>query len=226
MDKYKSLTDQGKQAYIAVLDKMNILKILILTCFVSCQSASEPKDSVPTLEEKNVSNIQTSENNLSNNFFSAFYSDKLRFEPIINLDVVIALNDSIFSSCSDIKINITLTNNLNSLQRFIFFNPKDIPKPVSLEVLDKNNVSMVKIHRAFLSSQLWTKEELEEHYTVLEPQKSVQEEFYLTNIVVLQNPDDDQGYTSHLADGTYKLSAQHGMNYSEIHTFTIDSSAK
>lgn len=133
--------------------------------------------------------------------------------PIV--EVHIQLNDTI-SYGEEITLKAQLTNNKTVAQQIIFDKPA-IPWAIGATVINTGTLKSVLKYdnRGILSSQLYTQQELKDMSSYLEPGQSIQQQFTLADIVVLNTKN------TSLKSGTYSIQLFYYSNPSNTTTFTI-----
>jgi len=144
----------------------------------------------------------------------------IRSRPVdMKLEIDFELNDSIFSSCDSIKMNVKVKNINSRTELFLFDEPFGFI-PIVVEAYNYDGTSITGRHWNNLSSTLWSPEDLKQYYRELKPNQIIEHEFYVTRIDEFVNPNTDE-FSRILDDGVYELKIRIGKNYSETKKFII-----
>jgi len=128
------------------------------------------------------------------------------------------LNPSV-NNFDSVKLLITLINTTDTVQRLIFNKPvsKTYPWGTSVLLSDSKGKQINLINREVLSSQLYTRNQLEEKnlYTELKPKESISHTYSLANMVLLDRT------KGNLPNGDYTIEVSYYMNSSNKQAFSI-----
>jgi hypothetical protein len=113
-----------------------------------------------------------------------------------------------------------LTNNSNEEQKLLFDKPRVStggPWATTGKVTDTNKkLSVVEYeNKAMLSSKVYTEEELKDNYYYLKPRQTLNRQYELTDIVVLNSPN------KKLPKGNYEIQLFYYNNISNILSIKI-----
>ncbi|MEG0931771.1 MAG: hypothetical protein RSD53_10240 [Algoriella sp.] len=136
-----------------------------------------------------------------------------------NLDVIISSDNSIKYG-QNLILEITLINNSNSPQKFLFDKPKtntNGPWDTTLNIVDtKTKTSVLKYqNKAILSSNAYKQEQLKDYYYILKPGDKITKKFDVLDLVVLDSPNQS------INVGTYELQLYFGNNQSNKFTLNV-----
>lgn len=169
----------------------NIFYATILTfCLISCSTTSQKDD------------VAQSQQQITNN--------------IPKVDVEIRINDTIANYGDKIMLSIKLTNKENEVQKILFDKPTGKPWATTINIINHETKELVKCKNiGNLSSQIYLKEQLKEHYYYLKPEQTINGQYELADIVLLDFPD------NLLQKGRYEIQLFYYENPSNIVTCTI-----
>jgi hypothetical protein len=176
----------------------NILSILLIISLTSCSTETQKNEIV---NSDNSSERQTIEN-------------------FPKVDFKISLSDTILNFGDIILLNLSLTNNSNEEQKLLFDKPRVStggPWATTGKVTDTNKkLSVVEYeNKAMLSSKVYTEEELKDNYYYLKPRQTLNRQYELTDIVVLNSPN------KKLPKGNYEIQLFYYNNISNILSIKI-----
>jgi hypothetical protein len=162
------------------------LTILII-CLANCSTTTSENESVNTKEQGHS------------------------IESFPKVDVKIGLNDSVTNKGEKIMLNIKLTNNESEIQKLLFDKPSGStggPWATTGKVTNlKTKSSVLKYeNKAMLSSQIYTEDQLKDHYYNLQPGQSIEGNYALSDIVVFNSKDNV------LTSGTYEVQLFYHIN--------------
>lgn len=125
-------------------------------------------------------------------------------ESFPHVDVNIELNDSVVLQREKIMLNIKLTNKGNEVQKLLFDKPSIStggPWATTCKVINlKTRSSVLKSeNKAMLSSQVYTEDQLKDHYYNVQPGRSIEGTYALSDMIVF-NSEDNQ-----LDSGKYQI---------------------
>jgi hypothetical protein len=195
---FSAVSGKPMTTHETVILMKNILSILLIISLTSCSTETQKNEIV---NSDNSSERQTIEN-------------------FPKVDFKISLSDTILNFGDIILLNLSLTNNSNEEQKLLFDKPRVStggPWATTGKVTDTNKkLSVVEYeNKAMLSSKVYTEEELKDNYYYLKPRQTLNRQYELTDIVVLNSPN------KKLPKGNYEIQLFYYNNISNILSIKI-----
>ena len=195
---YKLVSGKPMTTHETVIQMKKILLILWIISLASCST-------------------ETQKNEIVN---SDTLSEKQTIENFPKVDFKISLIDTILNYGDIILLNISLTNNNKEEQKLLFDKPRVStggPWCTTGKVTDINKkLSVVEYeNKGMLSSEVCSEEELKDNYYYLKPGQTINHQYELTDIVVLNSPNNK------LPKGNYEIQLFYYNNISNILTIKI-----
>jgi hypothetical protein len=195
---FSTVSGKPMTTHETVILMKNILSILLIISLTSCSTETQKNEIV---NSDNSSERQTIEN-------------------FPKVDFKISLSDTILNFGDIILLNLSLTNNSNEEQKLLFDKPRVStggPWATTGKVTDTNKkLSVVEYeNKAMLSSKVYTEEELKDNYYYLKPRQTLNRQYELTDIVVLNSPN------KKLPKGNYEIQLFYYNNISNILSIKI-----
>ncbi len=173
---------------------MTLKNIFYLTtlifCLISCSTTSQKSDVVQSQQQIT--------------------------DDIPKVDVEIRINDTILNYGDKIMLSIKLTNNETEVQKILFDKPTGKSWATTVNIINHETKELIKCKNiGSLSSQIYLKQQLKDHYYYLKPEQIINGQYELADIVLLDFPD------NLLQKGTYKIQLFYYENPSNVVTCII-----